>query len=66
MTPKLLTVQGYSIPNALLPVCPSVPSVSFALPPLPPSPPEPYNLPEVPISISRVVFVSQFPVLNAQ
>ena len=26
----------------------------------------PKNLPEVPISISRVVFGSQFPVLNAQ
>ena len=36
MTPKLLTVQGYWIPKALLPVCPFVPGVSFALPPVPP------------------------------
>ena len=66
MTPKLLIEQGYSIPKALLPVCPSVPGVSFALPPVPPSPPEPYNLPDVPISILSEVLESQVPVLNAQ
>ena len=59
-------MQAYSIPKALLPVPPSSPLPLFAEPPSPPSPPEPYNLPEAPISISKIVPESQVPVFNAQ